>query len=323
VGNSLDRREEPADAASVAFTGVRSQFTDTEACTFRSDHLHEANGLIVFRATAFAREATTIRHAAPELPAGLSLHVTHSGTYSYRVVGVKGPVSMDTSRHSWFVPAVNDIEFSLTPGVRLSNISVRLPDALVQDLAESYLGPLPLARIAARGNCDPFCLAIATDRTLFRIAGELLMDALTGAARRLYVEAKALELLAFSLEATGRHEKTRCWSASMPAERRKLLTVRERLAADPLDPPSIAELAHAVGLSPRRLDDGFREIFGVSVLRWLRDARLDRGRAMLLDDLPIKEIAFHLGYAHVNNFIAAFRVRFGEPPGSYRRTHNR
>jgi AraC-like DNA-binding protein len=34
--------------------------------------------------------------------------------------------------------------------------------------------------------------------------------------------------------------------------------------------------------------------------------------------LPIKEITFRLGYAHVSNFTTAFTKRYGAPPADYR-----
>lgn len=313
-------RERGVEGGGALFTGARSQVADDDRCTWRSDHLLDASGLVVFRGVAVAREATTLRHVAPDLPPGLSLHFTRGGTYTYRVAGMKGHVTADMSRHCWLMPEVNDIEFSLPAGTRLHNLSVRLPEALVRELAAAYRGPLPLARIAARGACEPFCLPLASPSACHRLVDQLAADTFAGAARRLHVEAKVLELLALSLDATERHEKTASGASPSPDERRRLAAARDRLAADPLDPPALTALAREVGLSPRRLNDGFRALFGVTVLGWLRDARLELGRNLLLDGLPIKEVAYRLGYSHVNNFTAAFRARFGEPPGRHRRS---
>jgi len=192
-----------------------------------------------------------------------------------------------------------------------------------QQRRDAHCGSLPLARIAERGASEPFCLPVATEHDLRRIMGELLTDTLAGATRRLRVEAKILELLAVSLDATERHQKTYRRSSPSPDERRRIFTARDRLATDPLDPPVMMELARAVGLAPRRLHDGFRDVFGVTVLGWLRDARLDLGRTLLLEGLPIKEVAHRLGYSHANNFTTAFQARFGEPPAIYRRTRAR
>ena len=40
---------------------------------------------------------------------------------------------------------------------------------------------------------------------------------------------------------------------------------------------------------------------------------------MLLEteDVPIKDIAFRVGYRHVTNFITAFTARYGAPPRQY------
>jgi AraC-like DNA-binding protein len=35
--------------------------------------------------------------------------------------------------------------------------------------------------------------------------------------------------------------------------------------------------------------------------------------------LPLKQLAWELGYNQASNFVTAFRRRFGVPPGYYRR----
>lgn len=74
------------------------------------------------------------------------------------------------------------------------------------------------------------------------------------------------------------------------------------------------------GLSAKRLNSGFRETYGTTVFNYLRDARLDAARAALEagTPLPLKHLAWELGYSQVTNFVTAFRRRFGVTPGNYR-----
>jgi AraC-like DNA-binding protein len=101
---------------------------------------------------------------------------------------------------------------------------------------------------------------------------------------------------------------------------RRVREARERLVADLRDPPSLAELAASVGLNPKRLNLGFRMLFGTTVFDYLLEARLQMARSMLDQglDLPLKTLAWQLGYNQASNFISAFRRRFGISPGSYR-----
>ena len=86
------------------------------------------------------------------------------------------------------------------------------------------------------------------------------------------------------------------------------------------DPPSIAEIARALGLSRRRLEMLFAEHLGTSPARFFRDLRLDEARRMIADTgLPLQDIALRTGFAGQTAFARAFRARFGATASSLRR----
>jgi transcriptional regulator GlxA family with amidase domain len=77
------------------------------------------------------------------------------------------------------------------------------------------------------------------------------------------------------------------------------------------DPPAIAAIARAIGLSPRRLEMIFAERLGTSPGRFFRDLRLDEARRMVTDTgLPLHEIALRCGFSGQAAFARAFRARF-------------
>jgi transcriptional regulator GlxA family with amidase domain len=81
------------------------------------------------------------------------------------------------------------------------------------------------------------------------------------------------------------------------------------------EPLSLGELAELVGLSQRRLTQGFRELFSSTIFGYLRESRLRTARRLLGEtEMPLKQIAFLIGYGHANNLIAAYRERFGVSP---------
>jgi AraC-like DNA-binding protein len=93
---------------------------------------------------------------------------------------------------------------------------------------------------------------------------------------------------------------------------------RERLLADMRNPPTLGDLAAEFGLTEKRLNVGFRALFGATVFETLRNERLDHARIALRDErVSLKEIAFRVGYNHVSNFTNAFTARYGEPPRRY------
>ena len=68
----------------------------------------------------------------------------------------------------------------------------------------------------------------------------------------------------------------------------------------------------------RRLSAAFRLAFGIGPFEALRGHRLEHARQALEEGAAtLKEISFRVGYNHVTNFVAAFRIRFGAPPRQF------
>lgn len=151
------------------------------------------------------------------------------------------------------------------------------------------------------------------------VAQEMLRPSPRGTMGVLLRQAQALEFLAHQFNVL---DRTGGVQESLPA--RDLVKIRmahERLLSDLRDPPDLEALARDVGLSPKRLNRGFRELYGTTVFAFLRDARLDAARKALEQGtpLPLKQLAWELGYAQVSNFVTAFRRRFGVTPGVWKR----
>ncbi|NJP11476.1 MAG: helix-turn-helix transcriptional regulator [Leptolyngbyaceae cyanobacterium RU_5_1] len=83
-------------------------------------------------------------------------------------------------------------------------------------------------------------------------------------------------------------------------------------------PPSLMELARAVGMNDRKLKEGFRQVFGTTVFGCLHDYRMEQARSLLRErQLNVKQVARVVGYASPTSFHAAFCKRFGMTPGAY------
>jgi len=103
-----------------------------------------------------------------------------------------------------------------------------------------------------------------------------------------------------------------------PANERRSKKAHARLLADLPRPPTLAALAADVGMSERRLNAGFKALFGTTVFETLRNERLEHARLVLeREALPLKLVAQRVGYRHVSNFINAFAARYGTPPRQF------
>jgi len=156
------------------------------------------------------------------------------------------------------------------------------------------------------------------------LASQMLNCALTGLNRKLYLESKALEIIALQLDVMvhGRGRNT-----NIPLSRgemEQLHEARHVLFERMADPPGIAELAALVGLNQFKLKKGFREVFGASPYEALRGHRMEVARTLLLDgDMTVSMVASSVGYTNMSHFIDTFRKRFGATPGALSRQNRR
>jgi AraC-like DNA-binding protein len=141
-----------------------------------------------------------------------------------------------------------------------------------------------------------------------------------GLVRLFFWESKVLELLAYTLEqfgetagpSGGREELGR-------RDRDRAHQARELLCSDLQYPPSLADLAKAVGTSHAKLNRIFRRAFGCTVFAFIREQRLDWAAALLADErLSITDVAFATGFCSSSHFAACFLKRFGMQPSRYR-----
>ncbi len=101
-----------------------------------------------------------------------------------------------------------------------------------------------------------------------------------------------------------------------PAHVRRIASYLEEAAGRA---PSITDLARQCGMGPRRFTTLFRESTGQTVRQWVEQRRMDKARRLLAEtDLPMKAIAFDLGFASQAVFSTAFRRCAGVSPSTYR-----
>jgi AraC-like DNA-binding protein len=98
-------------------------------------------------------------------------------------------------------------------------------------------------------------------------------------------------------------------SACQDHERwRRVERAQERMAACLAQPPSLAQIAAELNVSPRQLQRDFRIVTGLTPMRYLTLVRLSEANTLLAETaLPIAQIARLLGYVSPAHFSAAFR----------------
>lgn len=138
--------------------------------------------------------------------------------------------------------------------------------------------------------------------------------------RNLYLESRALDLVAEAFSALTLQNEGDRLARLKPFDRRRLRLIEDFLAEHAHEVASLEELAKVGSVSVSTLRRLFQAAYGVSVFEHLRYMRLERARlALERGDVPIAEAAFLAGYASPANFATAFKRRFGLTPTDARR----
>ena len=93
-----------------------------------------------------------------------------------------------------------------------------------------------------------------------------------------------------------------------------------RLIEDNLAAPlTLGGIARALGTYEKRLSQAFRHHAGITVFAYLAEARMMRGRQLLVDtDMSVQQIAEQIGFRSAANFATAFREHADSTPTAYR-----
>lgn len=103
--------------------------------------------------------------------------------------------------------------------------------------------------------------------------------------------------------------------------RRRLTLALEYIEARLREDIELADIAGAVGLSPRHFCTAFRISMGKTPHAYLTDRRIERSKMLLAGSLRIAEIALECAFSSQQHFTTAFRKATGATPAAWRRDH--
>nr|WP_316638837.1 AraC family transcriptional regulator [uncultured Roseateles sp.] len=93
--------------------------------------------------------------------------------------------------------------------------------------------------------------------------------------------------------------------------------VRERLADEVPDAPTLTELAAMAGLSKYQLLRRFTQAYGLPPHAWLQQQRVERARRLIRDGDDLATAALASGFADQSHMTRLFGRQFGFTPGAW------
>ena len=134
----------------------------------------------------------------------------------------------------------------------------------------------------------------------------------------LLMQSEIKRLAAVTLLDTFSHESIGVAPALRDPRHARLREAVEYLHANARLPVSTSDVAEAVGMTPRGLQQAFSRQLEMTPTEYLRLLRLEHVHAELLalhpDDATVSEVATRWGFLHLGRFAAAYAGKFGEKP---------
>lgn len=151
---------------------------------------------------------------------------------------------------------------------------------------------------------------------LLETARQLATPPVQGPARTMWYQGKVLEILSLVLFPSN-SEELFCQRHKKVSQSR-VEKVKELLAKDLENPPSLPELGRIIGCSPFYLCRTFSQQTGTTISLYLRKLRMERAAEMLRSGkYNVTETAMAVGYSSLSHFSKAFSETYNTCPCSY------
>ena len=150
------------------------------------------------------------------------------------------------------------------------------------------------------------------------ILSQLMNYNLHPSVKELYIKGKVYELLALYFNKNEDADVEQCPFLVDEDNIKRIKRAKEIVINRMAEPPSLQELSDEIGLSLKKLKEGFKQIYGDSVFSFLFDYKMEYARKMLESgQYNVNEVGLKVGYSTSSHFIAAFKKKYGTTPKKY------
>lgn len=150
------------------------------------------------------------------------------------------------------------------------------------------------------------------------VLSQLMNYNLHPSIKELYVKGKVYELISLYFNKTKDADLEQCPFLADEDNVRRIKMAKEIMISRMAEPPTLTELSKEIGLSLKKLKEGFKQIYGDSVFGFLFDYKMEYARKMLeAGGHNVNEVGLKVGYSTASHFIASFKKKYGTTPKKY------
>ena len=150
------------------------------------------------------------------------------------------------------------------------------------------------------------------------VLSQILQAKVHDSMKELYFKGKVYELLSLYFNKSEDPSLEQCPFLIDEENVQKIRIAKDIILERMTDPPSLENLSVEIGLSLKKLKEGFKQLYGDTVYSYLLDHKMEDARRMLdSQKFNVNEVSSKLGYSTASHFIAAFKKKYGTTPKKY------
>lgn len=147
---------------------------------------------------------------------------------------------------------------------------------------------------------------------------QIINYSLNASIKTLYFKGKALEILSLYFNRSEDADIEQCPFLVDETNVTKIRMAKDIIISRMTEPPTLQELSEEIGLSLKKLKEGFKQIYGDSVFSFLFDYKMEVARKLLeAGNHNVNEVGLKVGYSTSSHFISAFKKKYGTTPKKY------
>ncbi|MDG1763521.1 MAG: AraC family transcriptional regulator [Flavobacteriaceae bacterium] len=206
------------------------------------------------------------------------------------------------------------IEVELSPNTWL--ISVLISITKFHALFSSDADHIPF--LSVENSAKKYYDNQAFSSSIAVVLSQILQSKIHDSIKALYIKGKVYELLSLYFNKNEDPSIEQCPFLVDEENVRKIRQAKEIILERMTNPPSLENLAVEIGLSLKKLKEGFKELYGDTVYAYLLDHKMEEACRMLnTQKYNVNEVGLLLGYSTASHFIAAFKKKYGTTPKKY------
>lgn len=150
------------------------------------------------------------------------------------------------------------------------------------------------------------------------VLSQILQAKVHDSMKELYFKGKVYELLSLYFNKSEDPSLEQCPFLIDEENVQKIRRAKDIILERMTDPPSLENLSVEIGLSLKKLKEGFKQLYGDTVYSYLLDHKMEEACRMLdSQKFNVNEVGLKLGYSTASHFIAAFKKKYGTTPKKY------